>query len=103
MQNESWYSLKNHEEVISPSLLVYPDRIQHNIELMISMIGDVNRLRPHVKTYKNANIINMQMARGIKKFKCATIAEAELLGNCNAPDILLAMQPIGQMLNGILN
>ena len=77
MQNESWYSLKNHEEVISPSLLVYPDRIQHNIELMISMIGDVNRLRPHVKTYKNANIINMQMARGIKKFKCATIAEAE--------------------------
>ena len=95
MQNESWYSLKNHEEVISPSLLVYPDRIQHNIELMISMIGDVNRLRPHVKTYKNANIINMQMARGIKKFKCATIAEAELLGNCNAPDILLAMQPIG--------
>ena len=79
MQNESWYSLKNHEEVISPSLLVYPDRIQHNIELMISMIGDVNRLRPHVKTYKNANIINMQMARGIKKFKCATIAEADYL------------------------
>ncbi|WP_339836687.1 D-TA family PLP-dependent enzyme [uncultured Maribacter sp.] len=95
MQNNNWYILKNPEGVISPSLLVYPNRIQQNIELMISMIGDVNRLRPHVKTYKNANIINMQMERGITKFKCATIAEAELLGNCNAPDILLAMQPIG--------
>lgn len=95
MQNKDWYSLKHPEEVISPSLLVYPDRIQHNIDLMISMIGDVTRLRPHVKTYKNANIINMQIERGINKFKCATIAEAELLGDCKAADILLSMQPIG--------
>ena len=95
MKSKNWYSLNHTEEVISPSLLVYPDRIRKNIELMISMIGDVTRLRPHVKTYKNANIIKMQLEQGIKKFKCATIAEAELLGNCNAPDILLAMQPIG--------
>jgi D-serine deaminase-like pyridoxal phosphate-dependent protein len=95
MQKNNWYSLDNPDGVISPSLLVYPDRIQHNIELMISMIGDVTRLRPHIKTYKNADIINMQMARGIKKFKCATIAEAELLGDCNAVDVLLAMQPVG--------
>ena len=54
MANENWYSIHHPEEVISPSLLVYPDRIQHNIDLMISMISEVNRLRPHVKTYKNA-------------------------------------------------
>ncbi|MEP2279328.1 D-TA family PLP-dependent enzyme [Maribacter sp.] len=95
MTNENWYSIHHPEEVISPSLLVYPDRIQHNINLMISMIGDVKRLRPHVKTYKNANIIKMQMAAGIHKFKCATISEAELLGDCNAADVLLAMQPVG--------
>ncbi|WP_282051381.1 D-TA family PLP-dependent enzyme [Maribacter aquivivus] len=95
MANENWYSIHHHEKVISPSLLVYPDRVQHNIDLMISMIGDLNRLRPHVKTYKNANIIKMQMAKGIQKFKCATIAEAELLGDCDAVDVLLAMQPVG--------
>lgn len=95
MEKKTWYGLHRTQEVISPALLVYPDRIAHNIDLMISMIGDVQRLRPHVKTYKNANIIQMQMDRGIQKFKCATIAEAELLGNCNAPDVLLAMQPIG--------
>lgn len=95
MEQKKWYSLNYPAQVISPSLLVYPDRISHNIDVMLSMIGDVERLRPHVKTYKNANIINMQIERGIKKFKCATIAEAELLGNCKTPDILLAMQPIG--------
>ncbi|SNR55458.1 D-serine deaminase, pyridoxal phosphate-dependent [Maribacter sedimenticola] len=95
MKDDHWYSLHYPEEVISPSLLVYPDRIQQNINTMISMVGDVNRLRPHVKTYKNANIIGMQMLSGIHKFKCATIPEAELLGDCNAKDVLLAMQPIG--------
>lgn len=95
MEDNNWYSLTHPEDVISPSLLIYPNRIQHNIELMISMRGDVNFLRPHVKTYKNANIIAMQMDAGIQKFKCATIAEAELLGNCMAKDVLLAMQPIG--------
>jgi D-serine deaminase-like pyridoxal phosphate-dependent protein len=32
---------------------------------------------------------------GITKFKCATIAEAEMLATVGAPDILLAYQPIG--------
>ena len=59
------------------------------------MAGGSENLRPHVKTHKNAEIIAMQMEQGISKFKCATIAEAELLANCNAPDILLAMQPVG--------
>jgi D-serine deaminase-like pyridoxal phosphate-dependent protein len=35
---------------------------------------------------------------GISKFKCATIAEAEMLGMSKAPDVLLAYQPIGPKL-----
>lgn len=35
------------------------------------------------------------MEAGIRKFKCATIAEAEMLALCHAPDVLLAYQPIG--------
>ena len=37
----------------------------------------------------------MMMAAGISRFKCATIPEAELLGLCAAPDVLLAYQPHG--------
>jgi D-serine deaminase-like pyridoxal phosphate-dependent protein len=39
------------------------------------------------------------LSAGITKFKCATIAEAEMLAQCNAPDVLLAYQPLGPKLN----
>lgn len=89
-----WFKLNNAQAVISPSLLVYPERIKKNIQLMIEMAGGTTNLRPHVKTHKIAEIINLQLDRGIYKFKCATIAEAELLGQCGAKDVLLAMQPV---------
>lgn len=91
----NWYEIKNSQEVATPALLVYPERITHNIKRMIEIAGDVNRLRPHVKTYKNAQIIQMQQSFGIQKFKCATIAEAELLAQCEAVDVLIAMQLLG--------
>ncbi|MFS4468638.1 D-TA family PLP-dependent enzyme [Maribacter sp. 2210JD10-5] len=95
MKTDEWFRLKNPEKVISPSLLVYPDRVMHNIRTMITMAGGPENLRPHIKTHKNADIIKAQLDYGINKFKCATIAEAELLAQCNAPDVLLAMQPVG--------
>lgn len=95
MSENSWHILKNTSEVNSPSLLVYPERIEENIRTMISISGSVSNLRPHIKTHKMAEIVQMQQRHGIQKFKCATIAEAELLGQCGAEDILLAMQPVG--------
>ena len=59
------------------------------------MAGGVERLRPHMKTNKLPEVIRMQMDQGITKFKCATIAEAEMVAACLAPDVLLAYQPVG--------
>jgi D-serine deaminase-like pyridoxal phosphate-dependent protein len=42
------------------------------------------------------------MDRGIQKFKCATIAEAEMLAQCNVPDVLLAYQPVGPKISRLL-
>ncbi len=92
---DQWYRIENEDEVFSPSLLVYPERIEINISRMVEMSGDVSRLRPHVKTHKMPEIIKMQMNHGIYKFKCATISEAEMVARCGATDILLAMQPVG--------
>jgi D-serine deaminase-like pyridoxal phosphate-dependent protein len=69
--------------------------VKKNIAEMIRMAGDVNRLRPHIKTHKTAEGIRLMMDAGISKFKCATIAEAELLAMTGAKDILLAHQPVG--------
>ncbi len=90
-----WYRIANEEEVFSPSLLVYPERIESNIRKMIQMAGNLSRLRPHVKTHKMAEVVKLQMKNGIHKFKCATISEAEMVAACGAVDILLAMQPVG--------
>ncbi len=90
-----WYKIKNEDEVYSPSLLIYPERVKINIERMVKMAGDVSRLRTHVKTHKMAEITRMQIDAGITKFKCATIAEAEMVAQCGGEDILLAIQPVG--------
>ena len=79
MEHKTWYRIDNTESVISPSLLVYPDRIEENIHRMIDIAGGTEFLRPHIKTYKIAEIIQLQLKHGIQKFKCATITEAELL------------------------
>ena len=97
LENE-WYHITNINEIDSPALVIYKDRVIKNISTAISMVGDVNRLRPHVKTHKTKEAAQLMMDAGITKFKCATIAEAEMLAMINAPDVLLAYQPIGPRL-----
>jgi len=92
---EPWYTLKKPEEIATPALLVYPDRAGRNIDLMIEIAGDVERLRPHVKTHKLPEVVALEVSRGIRKFKCATIAEAEMTAQSGGDDILLAYQPAG--------
>ncbi len=90
-----WYRIKNPDEVNSPALLIYPDRIEKNIRKMIEIAGAPDMLRPHVKTHKMSEIVRLQMKYGINKFKCATIAEAEMVAGCGAKDLVLAYQPVG--------
>ena len=91
----SGHRVANVAEVPSPSLLVYPDRIAANLQLMLRIVGDPARLRPHVKTHKMAEVIRMHLQAGIRKFKCATIAEVEMTAAAGAEDVLLAYQPAG--------
>lgn len=93
-----WYYISNIEEIDSPALIVYPDRVKENIRILKSMIDDPIRLRPHVKTNKCKEATQLMMQAGIIKFKCATIAEAEMLGMCKVTDVLLAYQPVGPKL-----
>ena len=98
-----WYHINNIKEVDSPALVIYPERAKENIRVLISMIDDVKRLRPHVKTHKTTEAIALMRTAGIQKFKCATIAEAEMLAIANAPDVLLAYQPVGAKLQRFIN
>lgn len=90
------------EKIDSPALLVYPEIVKANIAEMIRMTGTPERLRPHIKTHKTAEGIQLMQEAGISKFKCATIAEAELLATQAAKDVLLAHQPIGPRIERLL-
>jgi D-serine deaminase-like pyridoxal phosphate-dependent protein len=93
-----WYLINNIGEFDSPALVVYRERITENIKSAISMVGTVERLRPHVKTHKTIEVSKLLMEAGVYKFKCATIAEAEMLAMAGAADVLLAYQPGGPKL-----
>jgi len=87
-----WYRIKQPEKIDSPALILYPERIKENINTLKRMVNGTEKIRPHVKTSKSKEAVMLMMEAGIKKFKCATIAEAEMLAICGAPDVLLAYQ-----------
>ena len=97
-----WYRIDNIDEIDSPSLVVFPERVLANVRKAVSMVGDAARLRPHVKTHKSPDAARLQLAEGISRFKCATIAEAEMLALAGAPDVLLAYQPVGPKIRRLL-
>ncbi|WP_423145944.1 D-TA family PLP-dependent enzyme [Rubrolithibacter danxiaensis] len=101
--NNSWFEIKNIADFDSPALVVFKDRVKENIRLLITMIDDVSRLRPHVKTHKSKEVAELLIEAGIGKFKCATIAEAEMLALAGAKDVLLAYQPVGPKLTRFIS
>ncbi len=90
MSHSNWYKITNETAIPTPAVLLFPERIRHNIQRMIAMAGDVRRLRPHVKTHKLPQVIRMQLEAGITRFKCATLREADMVADSGGPDILIA-------------
>lgn len=95
MEAGNWYTINNAEDIDSPALIIYPDRVKSNIKLLQTFVSDTRQLRPHVKTNKCPEVIKLMLEAGITKFKCATIAEGEILAMQGAQDVLLAYQPTG--------
>ncbi len=89
------YSIADTSSLLSPSLVIFRDLVEQNLDEILRIAGAPARLRPHCKTHKMRELIEMQLARGITKHKCATIAEAEMLAAAGVKDIFLAYNPVG--------
>jgi len=87
---DSRYALRDPSELLSPGLLIYRGLLRDNLANAIAMAGSADRLRPHVKTHKMAEIVRMAEAMGIRRHKCATIAEAEMVAAAGGTDVLLS-------------
>jgi D-serine deaminase-like pyridoxal phosphate-dependent protein len=97
----AWYQVRDVATIPSPALLVYRSRVEENLKRMVAIAGGSTRLRPHIKTHKMREMLQLQLALGITKFKCATLAEAEMAARAGAPDLLLAYQPVGPSVEGM--
>lgn len=95
LQKSVTYKIENIDLLDTPALVVYPSIVKRNIEQLIRLFNDVRQIRPHVKTHKTPEVVDLLLESGIRKFKCATIAEAEMLALAGAPDVLMAYQPVG--------
>jgi len=89
------FQVTNIGEIPSPAVLLIRARIEENLRRMIGIAGSPERLRPHIKTHKIAELVRRQIELGIARFKCATIAEAEMAASAGARDVLLGYQPVG--------
>ena len=89
---KKWYEVLDKDKISTPGLLISEKKIKSNIKSMIDISGDPNRLWPHIKTHKMPGIIDIQIKYGIKKFKCATIGELEMLSKFDIREILLSNQ-----------
>ena len=89
------YDIANPDEIVSPGLVVFPRLVERNVDEMLRIAGGPARLRPHCKTHKMGEIIRLLVGRGITKHKCATIAEAEMLADAGATDVLIAFPIVG--------
>jgi D-serine deaminase-like pyridoxal phosphate-dependent protein len=89
------YKIRDTSGIITPALCVFKKAVESNIRRMIAMAGDAGRLRPHCKTHKMPAVVGLLQEYGITKHKAATFAEAEMLAEAGARDILLAYNIVG--------
>ncbi len=88
--DRDWYHITNVAMVSTPALVIYPERVLENIRRAIGIARGPQRLRPHIKTHKCAEIVKMHLDLGVRKFKCSTLAEVEMAARAGASDLLLA-------------
>lgn len=87
----------------SPALVVHLGRVRENVRRVIAACGSADRWRPHVKTTKIAEVWAELVRSGVRRFKCATTREAQVLlevleQESVRGDVLLAYPLIGPSL-----
>ncbi|MDP6721926.1 MAG: D-TA family PLP-dependent enzyme, partial [Pirellulaceae bacterium] len=78
---DACYEINDASQILSPSLVVFLEILEANIDKMMAIAGSPERLRPHCKTHKMREVVRMQVARGVTRHKAATFAEAEMLAS----------------------
>lgn len=90
------YRVAGIDDVLTPALVVYPERIASNIARTLDLLaGNADRWRVHIKTAKLDYTLRMLVDRGVRNFKCATTLELLEACRTGAADVLFAYPAVG--------
>lgn len=67
------------ERLATPALFIDLDAVDHNIAAIVGRCGGGQRWRPHVKTIKQAALLERLFAAGVRACKCATLDELRMV------------------------
>src|SRR5262249_19551213 len=56
-----WFEFEEAATLPSPALLIYRDRVEENLRRMVATAGGAERLRPHIKTHKMRELLELQL------------------------------------------
>lgn len=80
--------------IVTPALIIDLGAARRNLRAVLDRTAGPGRWRPHVKTAKVPETMALFVDEGIRRFKCATLREAQVLGRLLAGgaggDVLLA-------------
>lgn len=90
------YVVNDTSHIVTPALLIYPEKLHHNIKATIRMLGgEANRWRPHIKTAKLSAVVKGYILDGVHQFKCSTTLELLIACQAGAEDVLVAFSMVG--------
>ncbi len=92
---DACYQIEDTSQIISPGMIIFKELLEDNLRKMIEFVGDTSGLRPHCKTHKMREVIELELSLGIVKHKAATFPEAEMLAEAGVKDICLAYNLVG--------
>jgi D-serine deaminase-like pyridoxal phosphate-dependent protein len=99
---QTWIKPEEREQLLTPQVIVHSEVLLANIKGMAKFAQDHRlQLRPHLKTHKTAEIVQLQLKHGAIGLTVAKISEAEEMVNALPSQkedfsILLAFPPVGK-------
>ncbi len=82
--------------ILTPALVLDAAALEANLAAMLRLLdGEPDRWRPHVKTAKLSFTMRRLVARGVRRFKCATSLELRVAAEAGAAEVLVAYPAVG--------
>ena len=84
------YCVAEPDALETPAMLLFQDKMDHNIRSVCEIVGGGRNLIVHVKTHKSEAVARRQVEAGIAGFKCATLKELEMVLEAGAGKAILS-------------